>query len=323
MATPVFLLGAGFNADVSIEISSIEEHRYPLTADLAKKCFGICSLPENKSIEDLFYEAVLQNNFTPIKTLCELLMEADYYLTPLLKYGGVKENNVYLTFLRDFKSASFLTFNYDSLVEILLLSLNCWLPNDGYGIPVHAELRFLKDVPKLPEKSISTVSHLHGSLCIYPSEYYIRQNRDSDTNLIELRDKPIFIFDPDSITDCYFPFARVPRTTGFRFIRERVIAPIPDKAEGLNDVFIHHVYDQAIKILAGAEAVVIIGYSFNLYDRDSYHRLLDTTRDLRIVLVIPEADILQERLRKEYPNLNWYSVPLTFREWVRKGYPGI
>ena len=139
MKTPVFLLGAGFNADVSIEISSIE-HRYPLTADLAKKCFGICSLPENKSIEDLFYEAVLQNNFTPIKTLYELLMEADYYLTPLLKYGDDKENNVYLTFLRNFKSASVLTFNYDSLVEILLFSLNCWRPNDGYGIPVHAAL---------------------------------------------------------------------------------------------------------------------------------------------------------------------------------------
>lgn len=322
MKTPVFLLGAGFNADVSIEISSIE-HRYPLTADLAKKCFSICSLPENKSIEDLFYEAVLQNNFTPIKTLYELLMEADYYLTPLLKYGGDKDINVYLTFLRHFKFAPFLTFNYDSRVEILLLSLNCWLPNDGYGIPVHAELRFLKDVPKLPEKSTSIVLHLHGSLCVYPSEYYIRQNRDSDINLIELRDNPIFIFDPDSIADCFFPFERRYPTTGFRFIWERVIAPIPDKAEGLNDVFIQHVYNQAIRILADAEVVIVIGYSFNLYDRDSYHRLLDATKASRIVLVVPEADILQARLRKEYPNLNWYSVPITFREWVRKGYPGI
>lgn len=84
MAIPVFLLGAGFNADVSIEISSIEEHRYPLTADLAEKCFGICSLPESKSIEGLFHEAVLQKNFAPIETLYKLLMESDYYLAPLL-----------------------------------------------------------------------------------------------------------------------------------------------------------------------------------------------------------------------------------------------
>jgi hypothetical protein len=216
-----------------------------------------------------------------------------------------------------------LTFNYDSLVEILLLSLNCWRPNDGYGIPVHAARRFLKDVPKLPEKSTSIVLHLHGSLCIYPSEYYIRQNPNSEINLIELRDNPIFIFDPDSITDRFFPFSRIYPTTGFRFIRERVIAPIPDKVEGLKDVFIQHVYNHAIRILADAEVVVVIGYRFNLYDRDSYHRLLDATRASRIVLVVPEADVLKEKLQNEYPNINWYSVPLTFREWVKKGYPGV
>ncbi|MEW6067846.1 MAG: hypothetical protein AB1610_06115 [Nitrospirota bacterium] len=140
MAIPVFLLGAGFNADVSIEVSFIEKHRYPLTSDLTKKCFGICSLPPNKSIENLFYEAIMQKHFAPLETLYNLLMESDYYLTPLLKNGGGKENNAYLTFLQHFKSASFLTFNYDSLVEILLLSMNCWRPNDGYGIPVHAAL---------------------------------------------------------------------------------------------------------------------------------------------------------------------------------------
>jgi hypothetical protein len=144
----------------------------------------------------------------------------------------------------------------------------------------------------------------------------------SEIDLIEMRDNPIFLFDPDLITDCFFPFVRHP-TTGFRFIWERVIAPIPDKAEGLNDVFIQHVYNQAIRILADAEVVLVIGYSFNLYDRDSYHRLLEATRALRIVLVVPEADILQARLRNEYPNINWYSVPLTFKEWVRRGYPGI
>ncbi|MEW6067847.1 MAG: hypothetical protein AB1610_06120 [Nitrospirota bacterium] len=175
----------------------------------------------------------------------------------------------------------------------------------------------------MPEKSTSTVLHSHGSLCIYPSEYYIRQNYNSRINLIEMRGKPIFIFDPDSITDCFFSFGRIPPTTGFRFIRERVIAPIPDKAEGLNDVFIRHAYSQALRILADAEMVVVIGYSFNLHDRDSYHRLLDATKASRIVLVIPEADILQARFRNEYPSINWCSIPLTFREWVKKGYPGV
>ena len=44
--------------------------------------------------------------------------------------------NPYTLFLEKFPDSDFLTFNYDGLIEILLLHRQRWTPADGFGVPV-------------------------------------------------------------------------------------------------------------------------------------------------------------------------------------------
>src|SRR5438552_1786362 len=106
----VFLLGAGFNADASTEART--NARYPLSHDLAKDCFNLDTLPTDLSIEDLFANAIRDHRSEPMRTLSDLLIDADHDVGMRLRACAGNDDNVYLTFLRRFRSAIFLTFNY-------------------------------------------------------------------------------------------------------------------------------------------------------------------------------------------------------------------
>ena len=80
-----FLLGAGFSVDAGLEVSSLATPRYPLVSALAKACFGLDELPPGKSIEELFQAAIDAKERAPLEKLYDLIMEADYYLTPYLE----------------------------------------------------------------------------------------------------------------------------------------------------------------------------------------------------------------------------------------------
>lgn len=320
MSVPTFILGAGFCADAASEAGE-SKHYYPLLDNLLKDCFGLTSLPQGKSIENLFDEAMQDHNRKPLKALYEKLMAADYHITPKLRDCGGREN-AYLRFLRYFEDAFFLTFNYDSFIEILLMSLKRWRPDDGYGVSVDAKVKGnLIHQPPLPECSRNLVLHLHGTLCIYSSDYYIRPGLNGEIAQIEFKEEPDFIFDPDSITSCFFPFERPIPTTGFCKIEERVIAPIPNKAKGIKEVFIQRVHTKAMQFLRESKEIVVIGYQFNPHDHSSYQKLIQAATGSHIFLVLPEADELQARLKKEFPSVTWRAIPLSFKNWVNEECP--
>jgi hypothetical protein len=179
----VFLLGAGFNADAFAEART--NAGYPLSHDLARVCFGLDTLPMGCSIEDLFANAIRDHYPEPVSGLSDLLIEADHDVGMRLRACTGNDDNLYLTFLRRFRSAIFLTFNYDSLVETLLLSLNCWRPDDGYGMPVTVQLPL--NPPPLPHRSESLVLHLHGSLMVYPQEFKIVKKSNRSLPMLEPR----------------------------------------------------------------------------------------------------------------------------------------
>lgn len=322
--TPLaFLLGAGFSVDASSEVGSLATARYPLVSDLTQKCFGHAELPTGKSIEDLFQEAIDVRDKAPLDTLYELIMEADYYLTPHLSPGGARENNVYLRMLQDFRSAPLLTFNYDSLIEILLLQLGHWRPENGYGVQVHAEPATLINPEIVPEHSLRSVLHLHGSLCVYASSFSIQKHPERRFDMLRPKVEPDFIFDPDSLALCFVPFERVLPGLSFQYPPERVIAPVPNKADGLRGKFIRRIHQRAVETIQSARTIVSIGYSFNPYDHVSYLHLLKAARGARLILVVPEAHELVSRLSIEHPEIEWVAVPMTFREWVMRGYEGV
>ncbi len=321
MAQVVFLLGAGFNADAAGEAGDCQR-TYPLMSDLLKPCFNIDTVSPGQSIEQMFQSSIDSGNYQPIDRLYALVMEADYCIAQLLRPDGSHPNNVYARFLADFPTASLLTFNYDSLPEIILFGMQQWRPEDGYGIPVQVSLHHI-DPSILPHCSRRSVLHLHGSLCLYPQSFFIEKSTGRAFDTLRSRTQPEFLFDPDALGPCFPPFQRIQPGHFYRHVSERGIAPVPNKASRLTDALIGATYEQAQSLLRRSNKLVVIGYSFNPHDVASYDPLLAGSDGLNIVLVGPDAAGVTRRMQNSYPRLRWEYVPCKFRDWVEQGYPGV
>lgn len=330
----VFILGSGFNVDVSSEagvqgtlpVSGLPA-RYPVVRDLLNICFNLDELPLKKSIEDLFQKSIDEGDEKPIGILYDYLMELDYYIvhpiTPHINRGGKHYNNAYIRFLRDFQESPLITFNYDSVLEILLCSEGLWSPRDGFGISVQAQEKTIRKGPPPIRKSQRSIFHLHGSLCVYTSTYYFNKQQGHEYPIYQEYDEPKFIFDPLQLGKCFYPFERIPPSIDYTPIVDRVIAPIPDKAEGLKGEFITAMYKKTINLLNIAKQIVVIGYSFNRNDNVSYVKLLAAAVGKPVLLISPDAEKIIVNLRSEYTNIRWMHKSMYFKDWVKEGYPGI
>jgi hypothetical protein len=236
MVNVVFLLGAGFSADAASEVGNPCRGdlrvKYPLVSDLIKPCFGLNAIPPGQAIEQMFQSSIDSGDHQPMERLHGLVMEADYYIAQLLRPDGSHPDNVYLRFLTEFPTAPLLTFNYDSLPEIILLGLRQWRPENGYGVPVLTGLHDV-DPSIIAEYSRRCVLHLHGSLCVYPETSFIKERPGRTFDTLQPRAHPVFLFDPDTLGHCFFPFERIRPRHSYRHVAERAIAPVPDKSRGL------------------------------------------------------------------------------------------
>ncbi len=326
----VFLLGAGFNADVTAEVGPIYgysihigKHQiqctYPLLADLSQICFTNGTLPSNTSIEHLLAEAQASGQQDPLKRLARAIMRADYYLAPKITRQG--SNNCYMRFFDRFQKTQFLTFNYDSLVELSLFQRGLWFPEDGYGVPVLADR---SGVAQPSDSSKSLVLHLHGAFCLYISDHQFIDHTGSGIEWYEHVSPPCYIFDPDSISNLFRPYLRTMPTFGYEPIENRVIAPLPDKTIGLQKVFIDRIYQRAKDLIKGADVVIAIGYGFGATDEESYIPLLSALKHQkspRLVIVDPMANSIGDRLQHHFPRTNVCAFDLTLKQWVERDCP--
>ena len=321
MTNAIFILGAGFNVDASTNMSGTT-YSYPIVKDLAQKCFGMLEPLTDKSIEQLFQEAMDEKRSEPFQCLYHLLMEADNYIGQELTTKSISPISPYRLLLEHFPNSHFLTFNYDALLEMLLFSLGRWRPDYGYGIPVHAELENLVAKPTLPEKSNNLVLHLHGTFCVYPAEFYLKQNGRSFIEWITPLYPPQFMFDPDSIVHRFFPFRRAFPCPSYEYPYQRVIAPMPSKAPELTRPFIKSTYTAALDHVARADTAVAIGYRFGEYDIESYKPILRTIADrsLRLVIVSPSANIIAASLKYGF-GIRSTPIAIGFRDWALRGFP--
>lgn len=331
---PVFIFGAGFNGDAVREPGPIfgtsiyvGEYRidcgYPLVADAARLCFGLDGIPSDKSIEELFADALERHDLSPVNKLAQRIMEADYRLAARLACS--KDSNCYRQFFETFAASHFLTFNYDSLPETFLFRMGRWYPHDGYGMPVKTEVLPGAD-EFLGRKSTSLVLHLHGSFCLYTSEFEKQRKSGDRIAWLTPREQPLYLFDPDSISSNFAPFRRVSPTNGYEPIDSRVIAPIPDKAQGLKEAFMRETYHQALGLVRSSGTLVAIGYSFNDHDRTSYQPVLEAlvdSRDRKLLVVSPDADKLRRKLEVQYSPLNVEAIDETFKGWVATSFRGV
>lgn len=317
MSDVVFILGAGFNADASATVPHVGKLAYPLVGDLLRDCFDLASPPAGKSVEALFQEALEKGEHEPIRRLACILQQADYYLSE-------HACNSYRVFLDAFPSAPILTFNYDGLLEILALRMGQWRPEDGFGVNVEVCLPPQgKSQVELPVRSTRQILHLHGSLYLYAQECEIVPRGLGSMGLLRLRDEPRFVFDPDSVTNGFHPFAHPAPGPLYSYPHERVIAPIPSKAEGRRGAFFRRVHQRAVTVLAQASRVIVIGYSFSPHDLESYGVLLRTLAGVTVVIVAPEAVSLGGRLAPAWSSVDWLPIPRTFAQWVDSSFPGV
>lgn len=320
----LFLLGAGFNIDANQEAGPVInpyygtkiDCGYPLVATVLKLCFGLDKTPEGKSIEDLFSEALQIGNYRPVETLVHRLMGADYYIAQRL--ATARTPNSYRRFFEHFNHAQFLTFNYDSLPEIFLSQSGRWFPEDGYGVSVQTELGFGVK-PLRNAKSSSLVVHLHGSACVFTIKSRIKGNPAGGMSELIHLEEPLYAFGPNSIAHCFPRYRGVMSITGNTQPHERVIAPIPDKGSDLKQAFIQKSYSFALPIVRQTGVLLAIGYSFNSFDRASYHRILEAlgqSKERTLFVVSPQARELEKRISQEYPALRVAFVEKTFRAWA-------
>jgi len=328
---PTFILGAGVNADATGEAGplfaeSLYEGRYridcsyPMVDDTLRLCFGLETTPDRKSVEDLFADAQERKDWEPVRKLAQRLRYADYRIAKELASGG--KANCYLEFFNRFRYSLFLTFNYDSLPETFLFRLGCWYPHDGYGVRVIAPSRVNAE-ESVPRRSSALVLHLHGSLCIRTDEYEVRRESAHTMGMLTKLDSPDYTFAPASIAD---NFPGLDSAPGRDDVEDRVIAPVPNKAQALNEPFICDTYAKAEAALRASDIVVTIGYSFNRHDHASYVRLLralEQSAGRRMLVVSPDAGTIVKSIRPAFPKLAIEPKRATFKQWVEASFLGL
>ncbi len=315
----LFLFGSGFNADAGrCQTPEGGDCWYPQLADTAALCFNK-QIPVSESIEHLFSAAEQSRDNKPMDTLIRRLVDADFYLA-YRQISSSGSSNCYHKFFDAFRGATFLTFNYDSLPEIFLFRAGMWFPNDGYGVEVEADIVNSLMTDKFVRKpSASIVLHLHGSICLHASDFEIKQDTIDTIPQIVHRDIPRYGFDPERLSECFRPYHRTLWPTGYVPLRDRIIAPIPNKAEGLTASFIQTIYNTATRKVRESGTVIAVGYSFNTHDRASYDPILQALAESdgkRLVVVSPEAQRLAELLAHRHRRIHIRPVEKTLKSWA-------
>ncbi len=168
--------------------------------------------------------------------------------------------------------------------------------------------------------------HLHGTLYLYTSESQTQRNPDDHIALLVERDRPRYIFDPNSAASVFPPYERAAFHLGHVPPEGRIIAPIPEKAEGLTEAFVREGNAKARDLVRACGTLVAIGYSFGSHDGASYGphlRALGESRDRTLFVVSPSASKLARRLTGEYSHLKVEAVAETLRSWALASSRGI
>ncbi|MDP2604121.1 MAG: hypothetical protein Q8S00_16230 [Deltaproteobacteria bacterium] len=313
----VFILGAGFCLDANrlANQSGAVSGAYPLACEMAA-CFG-GRYDLSNGVEEAFLAARNQRDRGPGEQLVDLIQTADYFVGSRV---ATMKMSPYRDLVNKYPRATFLSFNYDCLLEQLLLLAQLWNPRDGFGAPANALVHpvAVDNIAVAPSSSVH-VLHLHGSIYLYPVEYETYTEGGRDPLLFRQRGSPEFRFDPDALGHHFLPFERIPPDIHYMLPYERLILPVPDKSEDLAQRALQLVYTSATNAIRIVGAVIAIGYSFAPYDLSSYRPLLqalEQTDGQRLTVVDPNAHLIAERLHSEFPKLTIEPVRTTFSLWI-------
>jgi hypothetical protein len=220
------------------------------------------------------------------------------------------------------------TFNYDSTIERVLLSLGKWSPSDGYGERLVFQKNRYDETPFTFADSQVKVLHLHGALGWYkkpnvrpdfpletggPIPPEARTPAPIETKIsidpIVLRDFGIYAVDasmphrpPDEYQILLHP----------SFLKDYA------GEENGNPVFVR-IWKMAAEALRSANRVVIVGYSLPPADSAAWTLLLANCDAARTTVVNPDASVMRRYRRllsQDVPKMSDWFPPQNFGDWV-------
>jgi hypothetical protein len=192
-------------------------------------------------IEYAFSAAQARHDPGPIDRLVEKIQEADHYIG---SHAADDRGSSFQKMLDRFSGVDFLTFNYDCLIELLLLRRGVWNPVDGFA--VRAEVETLPASGAVENRpSSSCVLHLHGSLYLYACEVDFVADARANITLLKPRSRPAYVFDPDALAGSFLPYQSGEHGLAYRLPPERIIAPVPNKTPALLQGYVQEIYEAA------------------------------------------------------------------------------
>jgi hypothetical protein len=317
----VFIVGAGFSLAANRQfVGDAANHgaKYPLIGDLAATCFGR-AIP-TADIERAFAATVQSGQHDPIDRLVHKIQAADYYV-------GWQEANApdspYHRLLDRFPDAQFISFNYDALLEFVLMKRGVWSPHDGFGVRAEVGTSRRGSGERVAPSS-TLVFHLHGTTLLYAveMEYTTETGDQRSTTWLKPRKEPRFRFDPDALGHCFPQFERAEPGLGYRTPEHRIIAPVPDKARSMGIPFVTAVYNRADALIRSATRIIAVGYRFASCDRQSFDPLLmaAAAARVRVQIVSPDAVQVARDIVNLRAHLTVHPIPASFEHWAGAGF---
>jgi hypothetical protein len=320
LAQTVFIVGAGFSLAANrqcVRDGARHGHRYPLVGDLAATCFGEDILPDE--VERAFASSIQRGLERPVDLLVHAIQAADYYVGSL---EAQAQDSPYHRLLDTFPDSQFVSFNYDALLELLLIKRGAWRPSDGFGVRAEVGTGGSGSASLAPSRTL--VLHLHGTTLLYAVEMdYQTQTRDQRSmTWMTPRRAPRFLFDPDALGYCFPHFARAEPEFGYRSPKQRIIAPVPNKKPALSAPFVAAVSARAVELIRSAARIIAVGYRFASCDRQSFDTLVTAAAEanVEIQIVSPDAADVARYLQSVRPDLRLSPTTATFEEWTRGGF---
>jgi hypothetical protein len=199
-----------------------------------------------------------------------------------------------------------ITFNYDLLIENLLLQTHQWGPHDGYGVdiplvddamptPRHTFVRQPSQLITGPNVSLLK---LHGSIN-WGSPTIFQDKSDVIYRLP--MDEGVSMDDFTIRTDIGSPFTM--------YFKPAIIPPILDKSFWLRNPTFRVLWNMAMEAIDNADAITFVGYSLPLTDfmaEFMFRQGINShSKERSIVVVDPRVSELSQRYRDVFG-----SVPL-------------
>lgn len=213
-----------------------------------------------------------------------------------------------------------ITFNYDALLERVLLQQDKWFPSDGYGFQVPLQATGGDQLPINKESSAVTVLKLHGSIG-WHAKGRSRAEDDSGSDIgpdesLDVEHEAPIVLDPIFLHYLGLT-ARDSRYERYLGPNRQVLIH-PTFLKNYESAAFAALWRRAAEALRNAAEVAVVGYSLPAEDSAAL-TLLQTNCDPGRVTIVNNSATDCQRLRQLLAGASGPTQCLSFEKWLEEG----